>query len=766
MIKNKSRVMKIGAVCLAGALVVGVAGTNVYAMGKSGSLEKSSKTESMEEELKNTVKNLWQPSDGSSLCKEETVYVMAGADGSSNRVIVSDRILNVGEGKTVTDYTTLQNVKAVKNGESFTAEGNSLIWSTENGEVCYQGTTDSKLPVTVTATYMLDGKELSADEIAGKSGHVVIRYGFESNESVMAQIGGKEEKITVPFTVVTGMLLDGDDFGNVTVSAGKVINDGDRAFVAGLAFPGMNEILKSADVEIPDYVEIEADVTDFSLGSTYCIAVNSLFDSLNLDGVGDLDALGEAMEELADGVTRLMDGSSGLYDGLETLYEKTEELKDGAAELAAGAGELADGAADLRDGAKRLSDGACALNSGAGSLKSGAAELNAGLGALTSKNAELTGGARQVFETLLQTANDTLNANAQLQQLGITADMTIETYAAFLDGLLEQLGGSGMQTTVYTQVVAAVTAEVENNTAAITAAVAEEVERSNASIVEGVTAAVRENVLEQVIASETVQAAFPGFDRAMYGQGKSLSVSGGDAQAAALLTLVSGIDASVDAQMQSETVQGIISANVAAKKQELIETNVAAKKQELIQRNVEEQLEVQSGSLSAGATQIAGLKASLDSYNTFYQGLLTYTGGVASAKDGAARLEAGAATLQSGAGQLASGAAELTAGTEALTAGADTLKEGTDSLAEGTAAFLDGVKLLRDGSMELRDGLATFDKEGISRITESFDEEGLEEKLDRIKAAVNAAKSYRTFGGLADGMDGSVKFIFKLDSIR
>lgn len=766
MIKNKSRAMKIGAVCLAGALVAGVAGTNVYAMGKSGSSEKGSKTESMEEELKNTVKNLWQPSDGSAIRKEETVYVMAGADGSSNKVIVSDRILNIGEGKTVTDYTTLQNVKAVKNGESFTAEGDALVWSTENGEVCYQGTTDSQLPLSVEVTYTLDGKELSAEEIAGKSGHVVIRYSFESNESVKAQIGGKEEEIALPFTAVTGMILDGAHFGNVTVSAGKVISDGDKFFVAGIAFPGMNENLKLSDVEIPDSVEVEADVADFSMESVYCIASSSLFDSLNLEEVGSVEELEEAMEELADGVTRLMDGSSELYDGLETLYEKSGELKDGADQLAAGAGELSDGAADLRDGAKKLSDGAGTLKNGAGSLKSGAAELNAGLGTLVSKNAELTGGARQVFETLLQTANDTLNANTQLQQLGITANMTIETYAAFLDGLLEQLGGSGVQTTVYTQVVAAVTAEVENNTAAITAAVAEEVEKSNAAILEGVTAAVRDNVLEQVIASATVQGACPGFDKAKYEQLKALSVSGGDAQTAALLTLVSGIDASVGAQMQSETVQGIIAENVAAKKQELIDTNVAAKKQELIQRNVEEQMAVQSGNLSAGATQIAGLKASLDSYNTFYQGLLAYTGGVASAKDGAARLEAGAAELQSGAGQLASGAAELTAGTESLKAGADTLKAGTDSLAEGTAALLDGVKLLRDGSMELRDGIATFDQEGISRITGAFDGEELQEKLDRIKAAADAAKSYRSFAGIADGMEGSVKFIFKLDSIR
>lgn len=767
MIEKKSKAIKIGAVCLAGALVIGVAGTNVYAMGKNNSSAKSSDEKKMEEELKDTVKNLWNPVSDADTCKEETVYVMAGADGSINKIIVSDWIRNAGQEKSLTDFTELKDVEAVKNGESYTVKGDNYVWDTDGGDVYYQGTSDKELPLTVTATYTLDGKELSAEEIAGKSGHVVIRYSFEVKEYVTAEIAGKKEKIAVPFTVVTGMILDGQNFSNVEVSSGKLVNDGDKSVVVGLAFPGMNENLQmDEEVSIPDYVEVEADAEDFSLGSTYCIAVNNLFSSLNLDEVGSLDELSDAMEDLADGMTKLLDGSSDLYDGLATLYDKSGELKDGVDQLAKGAGDLQSGAGTLRDGAKQLADGAGTLKNGVGSLKSGAAQLNAGLGTLTSKNGELTDGARQVFETLLKTANDTLNSNAQMQQLGITANMTIDNYATFLDGLLSQLGGSEIQGTVYAKVVAAVTAEVENNTSAITAAVAAEVEKSDAAIRAGVTAAVKENVLTQVIASDTVQKACPGFNREMYEQAKGISVSGGDAQLAALQALAAQINAAVDAKMQSAEVQAVIDSNVAAKKQELIDTNVAAKKKELIQTNVEEQMKTQAGNLSAGAAQIAGLKASLDSYNTFYQGLIAYTNGVASAKDGAAQLESGAAQLEGGAGTLASGAGELAAGTESLKNGTDTLKKGIDSLAEGADALLDGVKQLKDGSMELRDGLVTFDEEGISKILDAFDEDSLTEKLDRFKAAADAAKSYRSYAGIAEDMEGSVKFIYKLEEIQ
>lgn len=767
MIEKKSKAIKIGAVCLAGALVIGVAGTNVYAMGKNNSSAKSSDEKKMEEELKDTVKNLWNPVSDADTCKEETVYVMAGADGSTNKIIVSDWIRNAGQEKSLTDFTELKDVEAVKNGESYTVKGDNYVWDTDGGDVYYQGTSDKELPLTVTATYTLDGKELSAEEIAGKSGHVVIRYSFEVKEYVTAEIAGKKEKIAVPFTVVTGMILDGQNFSNVEVSSGKLVNDGDKSVVVGLAFPGMNENLQmDEEVSIPDYVEVEADAEDFSLGSTYCIAVNNLFSSLNLDEVGSLDELSDAMEDLADGMTKLLDGSSDLYDGLATLYDKSGELKDGVDQLAKGAGDLQSGAGTLRDGAKQLADGAGTLKNGVGSLKSGAAQLNAGLGTLTSKNGELTDGARQVFETLLKTANDTLNSNAQMQQLGITANMTIDNYATFLDGLLSQLGGSEIQGTVYAKVVAAVTAEVENNTSTITAAVAAEVEKSDAAIRAGVTAAVKENVLTQVIASDTVQKACPGFNREMYEQAKGISVSGGDAQLAAVQALAAQINAAVDAKMQSAEVQAVIDSNVAAKKQELIDTNVAAKKKELIQTNVEEQMKTQAGNLSAGAAQLAGLKASLDSYNTFYQGLIAYTNGVASAKDGAAQLESGAAQLEGGAGTLASGAGELAAGTESLKNGTDTLKKGIDSLAEGADALLDGVKQLKDGSMELRDGLVTFDEEGISKILDAFDEDSLTEKLDRFKAAADAAKSYRSYAGIAEDMEGSVKFIYKLEEIQ
>jgi len=166
-----------------------------------------------------------------------------------------------------------------------------------------------------------------------------------------------------------------------------------------------------------------------------------------------------------------------------------------------------------------------------------------------------------------------------------------------------------------------------------------------------------------------------------------------------------------------------------------------------------------SGSLSEGAAQIAGLKQSLDSYNTFYQGLLTYTARVASAKSGCDQLVDGTVQLRNGAVQLLGGANELYTGTEDL-------YDGVGSLNEGSDALIDGVSQLRDGAKEMKDGLVELDEEGISRITEAFDEEDMDILSDRLKAIVNVSKNYRSFAGIADDMEGNVKFVFKIDGIN
>ncbi|MDE6063440.1 MAG: hypothetical protein K2G20_02485, partial [Lachnospiraceae bacterium] len=208
------------------------------------------------------------------------------------------------------------------------------------------------------------------------------------------------------------------------------------------------------------------------------------------------------------------------------------------------------------------------------------------------------------------------------------------------------------------------------------------------------------------------------------------------------------IDSAVEAQMQSAQIKQTIEAAVAAQEKQLIEQNMQSPD---IQDKIAAETANAANRVSEGAGKIAALRAQLDSYNAFYQGLIAYTNGVAQAGNGAA--------------QLSAGAEQLAAGAESLNAGAAALKDGMDTLANGSAALIDGVSRLKKGAMELRDGLTTFNDEGISKLTEALDG-NYEELLARMQAMTQVSRNYNSYTNENGVLDGTVKFIYKTSEVR
>ncbi len=200
---------------------------------------------------------------------------------------------------------------------------NMRVWDAKGNDIYYQGTTQKALPVDVSISYQLDGKPISAEDLAGKSGRVTIRFSYQNNQKETIEIDGKKETVYVPFVMLTGAVLDNDVFSNVQISNGKLLSDGDRSVVMGFAMPGLQESLNldKRKLEIPDYVELTADVKDFRLDTTLTVASNDIFNHLDLE---DLDAqnLTSAISQLNDAALELVDGSSQLYDGLSAPLEK------------------------------------------------------------------------------------------------------------------------------------------------------------------------------------------------------------------------------------------------------------------------------------------------------------------------------------------------------------------------------------------------------------------------------------------------------------
>ena len=394
---GKKDLIKVIAVAVAG--VIAGTGVTAAAFGTANKTEDTENTSAASSQVAETTEQK-KPS------KDETVYVLANADGSVKKIIVSDWIKNNG-GKTVSDKTELSDIKNVKGDESYVMDTDNMReWNADGKDIYYQGTISKALPVDLKVSYELDGKPVSAESLAGKSGKVTIRFDYTNNQYKNVSIDGKNTKIYVPFVMLTGLLLDNDIFTNVEISNGKIINDGDRIIAVGFALPGMQENLNlSRDkVDIPDFVEITADVNNFALSNTLTVAANSIISDLDVSKLDSADDLQASLTELSSAMSKLLDGSSELYGGLSELLLKSKELISGVDKLANGASTLSDGAA----------------------------ALSAGLSELVSNNDTLNAGAKQVFDTLLSAVSQKLKDN------GITVDtLTVENYKTVIGGLLE-----------------------------------------------------------------------------------------------------------------------------------------------------------------------------------------------------------------------------------------------------------------------------------------------------------------------------------------
>lgn len=755
---------KILAICLCAALCLGGAG---MAFAQASSKKADDQPVSAAQQAAELQQKI---------SKDETVYVLTGADGSVKKIIVSDWLKNELGSASVADKSDLSDIENVKGDESYTINGDNMtVWDAQGNDIYYQGNIQKELPVGLSVRYYLDGKSVSPEELKGKSGKVTIRFDYENRQYETVQINGVNQRIYVPFAMLTGMILDNDTFQNVQITNGKLVNDGDRTVVVGLAFPGLQENLNLSrdDLSIPDSVEITADVTNFSLGMTVTLACNDLFSQLGDVDLTSLDST-SALDQLTGAMDQLLSGSSSLYEGLSTLLDKSGELVSGVEELAQGAAAIKSGADSVDDGAAQL--------------KAGLADLSSGLNTLSANSEALNSGAKQVFNSLLETAA------TQIRAKGLNVpDLTIENYAEELNTLIKSLDETTVYETALKQVTDAVEAQRPVITQKVTEAVRQQVETQvtaavRQQVTEKVTAAVQQQVtatvtdtVQQQVAEQVIQAA-ANMSKADYDAAVAAGIIPQQTQDA--------VNAAIQAQMGSEAVQSKIAENVSAQMaseavqskitknidtqisseavQATITENTDAQLQtEAIQATIQQQTELQVQKAisenmasdavqsqlkkaSEGAQTLIALKASLDDYNTFYLGLLTYTGGVDDAAAGANSLYAGADQLKDGTAQLRAGAAQL--------------YNGVLQLQDGTPALVSGVTQLKDGAMQLSEGLQQFNRDGIQKLVNLLQND-VGDLSARVQATIDVSKDYRSFAGISDDAEGQVKFIYRTDEI-
>ena len=734
---NKKIAKKIVAGSMAVMMAAGLAGTYEYhsnAMQVQAAEQKDKDTQELKETAENVLADHTTDFEDTGFSKEESVYVKADASGNVKKTTVSEWLKNSEKG-TISDTSELKDIKNVKGDESFeTGSNNSVSWKSEGNDIYYQGTIDKELPVDVKVSYKLDGKSISPEELKGKSGKVEIQFSYDNKSKQTVNVNGEDVEMYTPFTMVSAMMLSSDEYSNVSVENGKLISDGDKNIVVGVAFPGLSEDLNlkdlDMDIDIPETVTITADVKDATVGTSITMASAELMNEFGLDDIDSFDDLQDSIDDLEDATNQLVDGSKEAADGSKELADGAGTLNDGAGTLASGAGTLADGVNTLNEKSGTLVSGVNTLASGVQAYTGGVEEIYAGSNDLVSGAQALASGADTLNTNIASAADgaNSLVAGAQSLKNGLkTAKDTLDEGVKVLNNVTEENIKNSVTATVSTDKV---TASV--NKPEVAAIVNQHIdENTTAEEKEAITKAV-EDALEQCTASvdkdsievektvngnaQLITQSVKGAQDYMNGVGTSLTQSSGSKEQPSVWDGVNGIESG------ASTLAGYL--GLGDGKTLTIGTGAAGL------ASGSKKLLAGTQKLQAGASQLHDNSAPL-------------MAGVTSLKDGGSQLASGVSQLASGANQVADGAGTLAGGTQTLLAGANTLADGNQTLA---------------------DGMQEYKEEAIDKLTDLFNGD-ISGVTDRIDAMTNLAKEYKSFAGISDGVSGTTKFIIETEGI-
>lgn len=302
--------------------------------------------------------------DGSSAKKEEVVYIMTDAGGSVDSV----NVVNIfGKGK-ITDYGQYSSVKMLTSTEPISQNGDVITFSTNEDRVYYQGSMENaRIPWNISITYTLDGKEITADKLCGKSGALKMRLRITGNTACANDYYNN-------YALQAAITLDTRLCKNIEADGATVANVGSDKQISYTALPG-----KGIDAVVC------ADVTDFEMDA---VTVNGIRLNLNIDI--DDDELMDKVTEIMDASEKINDGAAALTDGTDKLNKAGNKINDGADELYTATGTLDNGINSLDKGVTAIQEGLKKLDSKSASLTTGSSQIKTALKTIRSGLADVS----------------------------------------------------------------------------------------------------------------------------------------------------------------------------------------------------------------------------------------------------------------------------------------------------------------------------------------------------------------------------------------
>lgn len=690
--------------------------------------------------------------------KDESVYLISDANGNVNKTIVVDHLKNKDKKDTLEDASNLSDIENVKGKEKFTQSGDKLTWQAGGKDIYYQGTATEEPPVTQKVTYYLDGKEISPEDLAGKSGKVKIRFDYTNTTSYTETVNGEKQTVSVPFAAITGLVL-GDGFENIEVTNGKAEVSDSSSVVLGYALPGLKNSLGikdgdlDGDVNIPEYMEMTADVKNFSMPAAMTFVVNAS-DYVSTDGIdtSDLDdmindlkdastqlqdgskTLAGGTDTLADGLSTLQsklgtfasgvgtlqsglkaytDGVSTLSGGLNTLGNSTGALVSGADKLNSGAGQLASGSATLKDGLKTYTDGA-------NGLAKGASDLDAGIGTLAEKSGTLVDGATKLNDGASQLSASASSINEGIKSLdtGLKTPLTDKEKAGYQAAAKESVDKqfSNPNNEANYGNTKAKASEVYYETMTSDDSVKQVVEslKNDSDLTNMITTTVSATVENTIKGSVTaLESADTATIKSTYNSSKELQQS--VKEVLKLPQTIPDYDALVSAivnqklnDMATKVMDGVANSSkdkVGEAVADAAKTGAENAAQSAVITGIESAKSNVSAQINAKQENGYSLVTGADALS---KGASSLANGTKSLVNSIPTLTGGIKQLKDGSSQLSAGAAKLTANNDTLNAGATALNDGASQLSAGTQSLMNSVPTLTSGIKQLVDGSNTL----------------------------------------------------------
>lgn len=698
--------------------------------------------------------------------KEETVYVKADASGTPTEKTVEVVLKKIEGSDPVEDRSNLREIKNTEGNEEVSEAGEGrYLWENHGEDIHYKGVSDEQLPVDVHVTYYLEGQEVSAQQIAGKTGKVKIRFDYDNHTDV-------------PFMVLSSAILSSDVFSELEVTNGRVMDLGEQKAVIGFAFPGLMDTLKLVDyepteeIELPDYVEIEARAEEFALDFTATVISTGLFEEVEDKDLDDLEKVSDDMKELTDASSEMKDAAQELADAGGEYGDYLSQYFGGLSQLSEGTGQLEQGLVALSQNIAKISEGAKGLQTGLSQIDSSLSQLD-----LSSIGSEESGKEAAV----VQEALTSLGKNSAFLSEKLTA----------IESNLEKVRNFKEDVETYRGQVQELQKAVADNSAPDLS----EKEEKRAALLNEAASKQARKIAEQVAqeaASAAVDTAAANAAQATAEDAKD-AVSTGITESGALddLGLTDEQKEAVKEQLISKIVDSIgentgekPEVTVDAEDVEIVLDETFAQITEELQKDADERYKaVSEASAAIPELEIPDLEA-LDSermkeidtavaeMNASLEVVYAYAQGMSSKAEALGQLAASLQALQSGVSQLSQGS-------EALTKGIGAFEEGVAAAAEGSSQLRSAVEMISSAGGELgsaycllvegmeafADGVAEFDKEGIQSLAELAGPQ-YQDVIKGVRAARDAEHNYTNFSGLCDGQKGSVKFIVETEEIR